>query len=182
MSAFETQQLAPCLFPVPLKLMRAKLEFRNFPPDGLKVGRFKLDSFPLPHPGGSLAYRVAYGDKTAVFATDYEIQKLDALNPGHGRMALAAFIAGADVFISDTQYTYLDHTTKEGWGHSNALSVVEIAAQAKVKSLYLFHHDPSYSDDKLLDILDKTRSYAQLLQNGAAMTIHLAIEGTTVEL
>jgi phosphoribosyl 1,2-cyclic phosphodiesterase len=182
-AAFMAQQSAPRLFPVPIDFMRAKIFFRDFPHQGLKVGQFRLDSFPLPHPGGSLAYRIESQGKIVVFATDYEIQKLETFTPpGHGLQELAEFIAGADVFISDTQYTYLDHTTKEGWGHSNALSVVEMAAKAKVKALYLFHHDPSYSDEKLVDILDKTQSYAQLLQNGSAMAIRLAMEGTTIAL
>jgi phosphoribosyl 1,2-cyclic phosphodiesterase len=180
-AAFETQQSAPHLFPVPIEFMRAKITFHDFPKKGLKIGQFFIDSFPLPHPGGSLAFRIKRRDKKVVFATDYEIQKLDA-SPIHGRLELAEFVAGADLFISDTQYTYLDHATKEGWGHSNALSVVEMAAQAGVKSLYLFHHDPTYSDDKLLDILDKTRSYANLFQKEKAMAIELAMEGATIEL
>jgi ribonuclease BN (tRNA processing enzyme) len=116
-----------------------------------------------------------------VFATDYEFSEMDGLHL-EGRTRLAEFIAGADVFISDTQYTYLDHKTKEGWGHSNALSVVEMAAQAGVKSFFLFHHDPNYSDEKLYDILDKTRSYTSLLQNGTSMDIHLAAEGRVLKL
>ncbi|MDR1872427.1 MAG: MBL fold metallo-hydrolase [Deltaproteobacteria bacterium] len=180
-AAFEAQQAAPDLFPVPVRFMRAKLNFIDFPASGYQVNKFKIDSFPLPHPGGSLAYRVKSRDKIVVFATDYEIQKLESAPPGWDRTALTDFIKGADVFISDTQYTYLDHATKEGWGHSNALSVVEMAAQAGVKSLYLFHHDPSYSDAKLVDILDKTRAYTQLLKDGARLKIYLAMEGLTLE-
>ncbi|MDR1577752.1 MAG: hypothetical protein LBT86_05965 [Deltaproteobacteria bacterium] len=179
--AFLTQQTPPSLFPAPLSYLRAKITFKKFPPQGQQFGQLFLDTFPLPHPGGSLAYRIRGYGQTIIFATDYEIQKL-APEGAHGLPGLTKFIAGADIFISDTQYTYLDHTTKSGWGHSNALSVVELATQAKVKRLFLFHHDPTYSDEKLFDILDKTRAYAKLLKNGPDMSVQLAMEGATIKL
>ncbi|MDR1084538.1 MAG: MBL fold metallo-hydrolase [Deltaproteobacteria bacterium] len=179
--AFTAQQNSPYLFPVPIDFMKAAILFHDFPAEGLTVGQFKIDSLPLPHPGGTLAYRIKKGRKTVVFATDYEYEELGPLteaDPKH----LATFIKDADVFISDTQYTYLDHKTKEGWGHSNALSVVEMAAKAGVKKFFLFHHDPNYSDEKLYDMLDKTRAYTRLLQKGPPMDIHLATEETVVKL
>ncbi|MDR2141010.1 MAG: MBL fold metallo-hydrolase [Deltaproteobacteria bacterium] len=182
-TAFETQMLAPSLFPVPLSFLKAKTRFHNFPLKGLKTGQFRLDCLALPHPGGSLAYRIQSHGKTVVFATDYEVQKLSQVGePGPSHAEVSKFIRGADVLISDTQYTYLDHASKVGWGHSNALSVVELAAQAGVRALYLFHHDPTYNDEKLLDILEKTRAYAKLLPNGADLAVSLALEGLTIDL
>mgnify|MGYP001988632328 FL=1 len=39
--------------------------------------------------------------------------------------------------------------TKEGWGHSCISKVVNLADKAKVKQLFLFHHDPDQNDDAI---------------------------------
>ncbi|MDR1606905.1 MAG: MBL fold metallo-hydrolase [Deltaproteobacteria bacterium] len=180
-TALLTQQTSPSLFPVPMDAYRATIDFKDFPRQGQKIGDLFIEALPLPHPGASLAYRIKSPTKTVVFATDYEIQTLE-LEGGASLIGLIDFIAQADIFISDAQYTYLEHATKTGWGHSNALSVVEIASKAGVKNLYLFHHDPNYSDEKLLDILDKARAYAKLIQNGSEMGVFLATEGLTIQI
>ena len=36
---------------------------------------------------------------------------------------------------------------KMGWGHSSVSQVAELAARARVKNLYLVHHDPDDNDD-----------------------------------
>jgi phosphoribosyl 1,2-cyclic phosphodiesterase len=134
----------------------------------------------LPHPGGSTAYRIRAFGRTVIFATDYELLG-DSPEINRVRDDLKAFIQAADVFISDTQYTYLESHSKEGWGHSNALNVVEMAHAAGVKRLYLFHHDPSNSDRKLYEMREKAASYSQLLFPGSGLAIHLAIEGSGIE-
>jgi ribonuclease BN (tRNA processing enzyme) len=115
-----------------------------------------------------------------VFATDYEI--IESAENALKKEALKDFITNADVFISDTQYTYTESHSKEGWGHSSALNIVELAVQAKVKKLYLFHHDPSYDDLKLYDILDKASSLTRLLYPQSMLSIRLAAEDTVIDL
>ncbi|MDR2455773.1 MAG: MBL fold metallo-hydrolase, partial [Deltaproteobacteria bacterium] len=149
------QQATPKLFPIQLQMTGARVVFHTFPEDGLKLGPFDIEALPLPHPGGSLAFKIAAGGATMVFATDYELRDGDP-ESDKARVLLASFVQGADVFISDTQYTYLENLTKQGWGHSNPLRVVEMALACGVKRFFLFHHDPCYSDTKLFDILDMT--------------------------
>jgi phosphoribosyl 1,2-cyclic phosphodiesterase len=175
------QQSNPKLFPVQLKMTGARLNFHSFPKSGLKIGPFDIEALPLPHPGGSLAFKIKAGTSVMVFATDYELRDGD-LESDRARRLLAEFIGGADVFISDTQYTYLENLTKQGWGHSNPLRVVEMALVAGVKSFYLFHHDPCYSDTKLYDMLDMTVAYINYLHPGNELAIRLAVEGSEIRL
>ncbi|MDR2367409.1 MAG: MBL fold metallo-hydrolase [Deltaproteobacteria bacterium] len=178
--ALALQQSDPKLFPVNLVQAEAKISFHDFPPAGLTLGPFRIESMPLPHPGGSLAFKITCKGKIMVFATDYEFV---GTQPGSedSEADLARFIRMADVFISDTQYTFLESMTKEGWGHSSPLKVAEMALHAGVKKFFLFHHDPFYGDEKLYDILERTQAYTNLLRGDHSMAIDLAIEGREVE-
>ncbi|MDR1657579.1 MAG: hypothetical protein LBT47_08500 [Deltaproteobacteria bacterium] len=179
--ALTFQQSTPRLFPVKLKTTGTHFMFHTFPAEGLSIGNFQVESLPLPHPGGSLAFKLKTKSSSMVFATDYELREDDP-DYDRNRQLLAAFISGVDVFISDTQYTYLENITKEGWGHSNPIKVAEIALASGVKKLFLFHHDPYYSDTKLFDMLDMTSAYINLLHPGHEMQIKLAIEGQAVDI
>lgn len=131
--------------------MGARIDFHNFPEEGLTVGSLKVQAQLLLHPGGCLAYRISSGHKTLVYATDYEFSDLDS----EEATMFIDFIAGADVMISDTQYTYLESVAKEGWGHSTSFSAMDLAMKAGVRGFFLFHHDPEHSDAKLLDNLER---------------------------
>ncbi|MDR1079990.1 MAG: MBL fold metallo-hydrolase [Deltaproteobacteria bacterium] len=174
------QQSTPLLFPIHFDELPADIRFRALTEEGLRLGPFAVDFMRLPHPGGSTAYRVRAFGRTVVFATDYELLG-DSPEVNRAREDLRAFVQGADVFISDTQYSYLESHSKEGWGHSNALNVVEMAHASGVKRLYLFHHDPSNSDRKLYDMLEKASNYSELLFPGSGLAICLATEGTAIE-
>jgi len=175
-AAFSLQQSAPEMFPIDLHDMGADLFFHTFPENGLTAGEFQITSLPLPHPGGCLAYRINSGDKSMVYATDYEF------SDGNDARAdrFIEFIAGADILISDTQYTYLESVAREGWGHSTSFGAVDLAMRAGVGSFFLFHHDPEHSDAKLFDNLDKTRAYHVMMSEKGNMRIELASEGLTL--
>lgn len=176
--AFNLQQSAPTLFPIPLAGMGAQINFHTFPKEGLTIGALRIQALPLPHPGGCLAYRLNSGPKTLIYATDYEFADLDSEQAAQ----FTSFITGADVMISDTQYTYLESVAKEGWGHSTSFSAMDLAMRAGVRGLFLFHHDPEHSDAKLLDNLDKTRAYYLMMSDQGTMRIELAVEGLSLDL
>jgi ribonuclease BN (tRNA processing enzyme) len=78
-----------------------------------------------------------------IYATDHE----------HGDAESDAILlehaSGADLLITDAQYTPDEYPQRIGWGHSTWLAAAQLAAQAKVKRLILFHHDPLRDDDSL---------------------------------
>ncbi len=81
------------------------------------------------------------------------VETSDFYDP-HYEKRLAEFVHGTDALITDTTYTDEEYMTKEGWGHSCISKVVSLADTAKVKTLYLFHHDPDQSDDDIDNKLD----------------------------
>ena len=98
------------------------------------------------HPGGVMVYRIEYRDLSMVYATDSE-------GYVQADQKLVAFARGANMLIHDAQYLedhYLGQNgfrSTQGWGHSTAAMACEVAKQAGVKKLALFHHDPSYADE-----------------------------------
>jgi phosphoribosyl 1,2-cyclic phosphodiesterase len=95
------------------------------------------------HPATVNIYRIEYGGKALVYATDTEgYVSVDR--------KLAAFAKNADLLIHDAQYTQEDYShpqrPRQGWGHSTAGMAAAVAEVAKVRRLVLFHHEPRYAD------------------------------------
>ena len=99
------------------------------------------------HPqDGVMVYKIAYKDKSIVYATDKE---------GYlgGDKRLVDFAKGCNVLIHDAQYTtedYLNqHVPKQGYGHSTFDMATEAQRQTSADKLVFFHFDPEYDDEKL---------------------------------
>ncbi len=107
------------------------------------------NSHPLD---GAVIYRIEYAGRRLVFATDVEWR--EECDPG-----FLEFIEGADLLIHDAQYTPGEYQKgKQGFGHSTIEMATEVALEAQVRKLILFHHEPTYDDNKL----DAMQAEAQL--------------------
>lgn len=176
--AFCDQQMAPAMFPIALGDMGAQIAFNTFPPEGVQLGALHIQALAVPHPGGSLAFRISAEGRSVVYATDYEFSSIDSREAGN----FVDFIKNTDLFISDTQYTYLEGAAREGWGHSTAFGAIDLAMRAGAGAFYMFHHDPGHTDAKLFENLEKTRAYHSMMSGGGRMAVELAAEGLAVEL
>jgi hypothetical protein len=88
--------------------------------------RAQVDSIPLSHPDGSVAYRVTHGDRRLVFATDHEhgVEK-----PSIARSS--SFCRNADYLIYDATYMQAEYEiAAQGWGHSTWYAAVQVARNA----------------------------------------------------
>ena len=98
------------------------------------------NSHPLD---GAVIYRIEYAGRRLVFATDVEWR--EECDPG-----FLEFVAGADLLIHDAQYTPEEYQeAKQGFGHSTIEMATDVALEAQVRKLILFHHEPTYDDNKL---------------------------------
>jgi len=63
------------------------------------------------------------------------------------------------LLIHDAQYTEDDMPHKHGWGHSLISQVRQLAVDAEVGTLVMFHHDPDRSDAQLDEIKIENEKY-----------------------
>jgi ribonuclease BN (tRNA processing enzyme) len=91
---------------------------------------------------------------------------------------MVSFIREADILVHDAQYTRAEIKSKLGWGHSTNLDAVEFAAEGRVGSLYLFHHDPSRKDADVTLMMENARSHAASI--GSALKVNACIEGEEI--
>ena len=144
-SLFATQ-MQDDFFPVPLEKMGANFTFLQPEintyehPSGIKLTASKHS-----HRGDAYGYRIEEGGKTLIYCTDVEHK--DGIDPN-----VVALSKNADLLIHDAQYTPDELKAKKGWGHSSWEQAIEVAEQAGVKKLSLFHHDPEHNDTFLSNL------------------------------
>ncbi len=126
-----------------LESLPARVVFLTAPLRARSIAGVKVKAFRNRHPGGCITYRIQHGPCVVVYSTDHEIgdSTVDA--------SLVALARNADLWILDGQFTPDERAQRQGWGHSSHLEAVELALQAGVKTLVVFHHDPNRDDDSL---------------------------------
>jgi phosphoribosyl 1,2-cyclic phosphodiesterase len=136
-----------------------------------------IEVFRSRHPGGCFGYRFSVGGQSLVYLTDNELPDAAALAETD---PVVAFCESATFLIHDAQYLKEEMPEKTGWGHSDVSSVCRLAILAGVENLYLFHHDPSRSDEELDAIGEMARK--QLQSSGSTCESHVAAEGDQFDL
>lgn len=134
----------------------------------------------MKHPGGSYSYRLEEDGRVLIFGSDAEFRSDDMDDVE----SYLEYFKGADVLIFDTQYTFEEQLQKIDWGHSSASIATDIAMRAGVKKLILFHHDPSYSDEKLDEVFLRALRYREMMDvdNTSELEIKIAYEGLELEI
>ena len=176
--------LSPPLFPVHLSAIPSQPTFHDTPSDEeWELAGVRVAAQPISHPGPTVGYRIEEEGRTLVYMPDHEpalgIGDLRGISPEWLSGYAAAF--GADVLFHDAQYTEEEYGHKVGWGHSSTEHVVTFAQLAKVRRLFMTHHDPLHTDDDLEAIFVRARE----LWDGNGVDhdgeIALAYEGMEVE-
>jgi len=149
-------QMRSDYFPVDFSDLNANILAVDLGTGTCDIDGVTVRCFDQQHPGGSYAYSFEKGGYKVVYSTDNEIdltladpegvqQNLEAVRPIP--RALVDFVRGADLLIADGQYTDEEYFPKRiGWGHPRATTAVDLAVQAGVKQLAVYHHDPMQSD------------------------------------
>ena len=146
------QLIRPPYFPVTLAETPSKVDYLDANAGPVKIHDITIDSLPLNHPDGCLAFRLRRGDRCIVYATDHE--------HGHAATdrALIEFTRGADHLIYDATYQPGEYEElRKGWGHSTWYAAVQTALQSEIKNLILSHHHPDHTDDELDRVLEVAR-------------------------
>ena len=177
-------QMDPAVFPVPLTAVSAALSVQEVRAGGdFTVGPFRAQAMQLRHPGTTLAYRLtpASGGGSMAYVTDNELGPGGSYDiPSSWRRDLIRFLAGVDLLIHDAMYTPAELDMHRGWGHSSYEEAVELAAEAGVKRLVLFHHEPEHDDGALDELVAAARRSAQ--RRGGLAEVVAAQEGMHLSL
>jgi phosphoribosyl 1,2-cyclic phosphodiesterase len=180
----------PDYFPVALGDMAAKIHVHEFRGVSFTIGDTTVAATYLNHPGMTLGYKVTAGGKTIVYATDNEQYRFTLEHVGQRAQAgrelgqrldeeFVAFVARADLYIGEAQYTDAEYPDKIGWGHSPLSATVEVALKANVSALALFHHDPMHGDDVVAVM--EAEAQRIVASRGATLRCFAAKEGQTLE-
>jgi phosphoribosyl 1,2-cyclic phosphodiesterase len=159
-------------FPVDIDDLPVQLEIGEMHDgDEKRFGPYSVRAVSIWHPAPALAYRIEADGRSLVYATDTEDPFSGKPNP------VIALAKGADTLIHDAQFVPSDF--KATWGHSTVDAAVEVAAQAGVKRLVLYHHDPERSDDALDQIGKDAQRAATEKRSG--LEVIVAREGLELE-
>jgi phosphoribosyl 1,2-cyclic phosphodiesterase len=200
LEAVFSQQHGQPYFPVPLSAMQADMRFHALTEGArFELGRAKITSTRLNHPWIALAYRievdgaaVVYCADTAPFtdillgtefvtrapALDQPLAPEIAAELGRMRAGVVALARGADLLIYDTQFTRAEYQQRPHWGHSHPDDAIQIARDAGVRRLCLYHHAPLRSDEDNDAILATYRGVTR----GDAFEVLSAYEGLELTL
>ena len=179
-AVFSQQHQGP-YFPVPFTELQAEMRFHELI-EGAKfdIGSAKITCAQLNHPWVAIAYRVEIDRAAVVYCSDtapfsdlllgrdfVEKPTMGTLPPPIRkeldvmRAGVVALARNADLLIYDTQFTPEEYAVRPHWGHSRPSDAIEIAREAKVKQLCLFHHAPLRTDDENDKILAAARASAE---------------------
>jgi phosphoribosyl 1,2-cyclic phosphodiesterase/CheY-like chemotaxis protein len=178
-------QMESPYFPVALNEMPGNIEIQELKEMSFHVGSIHIEACFTNHPGICVGYKFHTSGGVIVYMPDNETQSCD--DGGSGTFVpstidsnIAEFIHEADLLILDAQYTREEYQKHIGWGHGCVDEVVTLAVAAKVKRLYLFHHDPAHDDRFISGMLMHARELAQAA--GSEIRIEAAREGEQVTL
>ncbi len=159
--------LSDPLLPMGLEDLRAELHFHEIR-EGLcfNLGEVRVSTARANHPYRALAYRLETDDSALVFIPDtgpfhtvlFGDERIDWTGEptantqddlhelAEMRRRIVELARGADWMLYDSQFTDEQYARFPHWGHSTASQAREIAEEAEVGELLLFHHDPHRSD------------------------------------
>ncbi len=137
---------------------------------GLQV---RAEPFVNDDPNSAIwAYRIEEGQHSLAYITDLRYADDQVM-----RRAVE-FVRGVDVLIHSAPY--LRREAVKDYGHCRVEDAIELALQAEVQTLFLFHHAPDRTDDQLDALLAEQR--ARLTELRATLQLEAAREGPVIDI
>lgn len=146
-----TRHLSPPNWPVSYKQMKAQLDFADFDGREIRMETLLVRGCPIPHPGGSMAYRIddTQDKSSLVFVTDMEWRQRTQADEVTF-IKLCCEPKPAEMLIIDAHYSNVEIEAFTGWGHTSWEDALELAERLGVKHVLLGHH-ASEANDKILN-------------------------------
>ena len=175
-------QMSPVVFPVAFEELQARIDFQELAEERRAGSGYEVAAMAVRHPGGALGYRFTESNRTGgglVYVSDNELSAAARYDTPRGwRDRFVEFVRGAAVLVHATMYRAEEYRNFVGWGHSTYEDAVELALEASVDRLVLFHHHPERTDDEVDRCVAACRELVQA--RGARLEIIAAAEGMTL--
>jgi serine/threonine protein kinase/phosphoribosyl 1,2-cyclic phosphodiesterase/anti-anti-sigma regulatory factor len=177
---FRLQQTAPSMFPKPLDYMAGTVTFTQLQEgDSIQIGQTRIQNVRFDHPGDAFGYRFEDDEGTLVYASDSEYTTLDREATQH----IVEFFRDADALIFDAMYTFREsYGIRRTFGHGYAVAGANLATRAGVKRLLLYHHDPTYPDEKIWSLREEAEAYLRQHPERPPCEVIVAYDGFEMEL
>jgi phosphoribosyl 1,2-cyclic phosphodiesterase len=142
-----TKLLASPNFPKKYNDLSAKIAYKDGCPNQFEIGSVTVVPIRLSHPNGGCGYKFIEDGKAFVFLTDNELGYVHS--GGLDRSAYLEFCSGVDLLIHDAEYTPDEYKKQIVWGNSTYTDALELAHEAGVKRLGLFHINQERTDTEM---------------------------------
>ena len=192
-------QMESPYFPISMRQMPGHIVIQELKELNFQVGAVRVQAELLNHPGICTGYRLFTSGGSVSYLPDIELYERLRAQVGTHRHAAEArefardqdkklmqFVEGSDILIIDSQYNADEYKEHVGWGHSCMEDSVALAIQARVKRLFLFHHDPNHDDQRVYQMLEQARemvrkSESDLIVEAAREGAEFILEPQTLE-
>ncbi len=150
-----TRIMSPPNFPVTYGDLLAHIAFSDGCPEKFQIDSVTVMPIDISHPGGGKGYKFIEDGRSFVFITDHE---LGYTHPGGlPRESYLQFCAGADLLVLDAEFTGEEYGRHRSWGHSSYLDTLNLAMEAGVRQLALFHINQDRTDRAMDKIVEHCR-------------------------
>jgi phosphoribosyl 1,2-cyclic phosphodiesterase len=178
-------------FPVELDQLAARISYQDLCEGTYEIDGLRVHAQQMNHPSPTLGYRIEAEGRSICYLCDHEPYFEGIWRDGaprgntesileEGDRRHASYMQGADVVIHEAQYTPQEYPSKRHWGHSTYVYVVQLAALAGVRRLFLTHHDPSHNDDFIAGVEREAQALARSLDS--KLEVCCAYEGCEITL
>jgi phosphoribosyl 1,2-cyclic phosphodiesterase len=187
-----SSQMDDSVFPVGFHEMPGHIQVQELRNLDFSIGKVRVRAAIANHPGICVGYRIYTSQGSIVYMPDNEpalpshiaikgSKETDTKAMARSRdEKMTEFFDDADVLILDSQYDQQEYKSHNQWGHACVDDAVSLALKAKVKKLFLFHHDPDHSDGKITALVEHARQLVK--REGATLVVEAAREGVSLNL
>ncbi len=165
--------MSPPSFPIRAEDLIGDVVFHDVADTEFDIEDARITARPVPHTGTTNGYRVERGGSSVAYVPDHQ----QPADPSQVAESVLDLCRDVDLLIHDAQFTPEEFELRSDWGHCTIDYAVEVARQAGVRTLALFHHDPGH-DDETLDLL--TREAAERGAEAGIESIIAASEGLKI--
>ena len=154
---------SPPHFPVEPRELGGGWTFDEIAEGTRELEGFEVTARQIPHKGGrTFGYRVSHGGTTLAYLSDHSPTSVGPGPDGLGERheSALALARDADLLVTDAQHLASQFPDVAFLGHASVEYDVELAVEAGVRTLVLFHHDPWRTDDQVDEVLALARERA----------------------